>query len=107
MERSRRKVGFLEDIREGPKAVALGHAAGLEGSLRGKRGRVRGIVPRVAGIGRGVPLGVVNRPAGGPSTCVLCPLAHDAAPAAGQLGLRIGTGLNESVGRIVMGADEI
>ena len=81
VERHRREIVLLEDVRERPEAVAFDKAAHLHHGLRDERGGVRLVVQSVARVRRGVPLRVVNRFPPRAAARVLRLLTKDATPA--------------------------
>ncbi len=106
MERLEREVVLLEDVGEGPEAVPLGESPCFQHSRRCEGCGVRLVVQWIEGIGRRVPLGVINRSVTCVVTRVLRNLPHDAALGFEQLMFGVAVALVSVVG-IIMCADKI
>src|SRR5688500_2024596 len=74
MERNRRKIVLLENVREGPEAVGLDEIARLQRRLGDKGRRVRLVMQRLAGIRRRIPLGVIDGESSRSAPRILRPL---------------------------------
>ena len=107
MERNRWEVVLLEDVREGPEAVAVHEGIGLERDLCRVGGRERLVVVRVPRIRRDVPFREVDGPFAREFANEFRPIAHEVARAFGELLLRVRALEAERIGRVDVGADEV
>src|SRR6185437_4775955 len=102
-----RKVILLENVAEGPVAVAVYQSAGFEHRLHDYCCRVWFVVHWIARVGRRVPLRVVQRLAAHLPVYAASPITKHAALARGELCLRVIARLAERVRGIVVRAHEV
>ena len=107
MEGDRGEVVLLEDVREGPEAVAVHEGVGLQHDLGGVSRGERLVVIRVPRIRGDVPFRKVDGPFARVLPHEFRPIAHEIARAVGELLLRVGALEAEWVGRVEVRADEV
>ena len=107
MERRRRKVVLLEDIRESPEAIGIDDAADFHQCFCDEGCRIGFIMQMIMWVRRGVPLRIVERSRAGVPPRILGPLAQNAAAAACQLQFSVDGFVPQRVGWIMVRTDEI